>query len=103
MEPKRPNPDDLLKKVQDKEAREQRAQLKIFFGMAPGVGKTYAMLQEAKVRMDEGIDVVAGIVETHGRAETMAVATGLEYLPKKILPYRGIQQEEFDLEAALKR
>ena len=103
MEPKRPNPDDLLKNVQEEEAREQRARLKIFFGMAPGVGKTYAMLQEAKVRKAEGIDVVAGVVETHGRAETVALVDGLDFLPKKILPYRGIQQEEFDLEAALKR
>ena len=103
MEPKRPNPDALLKNVQEEEAREQRARLKIFFGMAPGVGKTFAMLQEARIRIAEGVDVVAGIVETHGRADTMALTTGLELLPKKLLPYRGHQQEEFDLEAALKR
>ena len=103
MEIKRPDPDALLKNVQEEEAREKRARLKIFFGMAPGVGKTYSMLQEAKVRKDEGVDVVAGVVETHGRADTMAVTTGLEFLPKKLLPYRGIQQEEFDLEAALLR
>ena len=103
MEIKRPNPDDLLKNVQEEEAREQRARLKIFFGMAPGVGKTYAMLQEARIRKAEGIDVVAGVVETHGRAETVAMVEGMDFLPKKQLPYRGIQQEEFDLEAALKR
>lgn len=103
MEPKRPNPDNLLKNVQDEEARQQRARLKIFFGMAPGVGKTYAMLQEAQLRKDEGLDVVTGVVETHGRAETMALTAGLESLPKRILPYRGIQQEEFDLDAALAR
>jgi two-component system sensor histidine kinase KdpD len=103
VEPKRPNPDDLLKNVQEEEAREQRARLKIFFGMAPGVGKTYAMLQEARIRKAEGVDVVAGVVETHGRAETIAMVEGMAILPKKNLPYRGIQQEEFDLEAALKR
>jgi two-component system sensor histidine kinase KdpD len=103
VEPKRPNPDDLLKNVQEEEAREKRARLKIFFGMAPGVGKTYAMLQEAQIRKDEGVDVVAGIVETHGRAETAALIAGLEFLPKKVLPYRGLQQEEFDLAAALAR
>ena len=103
MEPKRPNPDDLLKNLKEEEAREQRARLKIFFGMAPGVGKTYAMLQEARIRMDEGVDVVAGIIETHGRVDTMALTQGLTYLPKKVLPYRGVQQEEFDLEAALAR
>ena len=103
MEIKRPNPDALLKNVQEEEAREQRARLKIFFGMAPGVGKTYAMLQEARIRKAEGIDVVAGVVETHGRAETIAMVEGMDFLPKKNLPYRGIQQEEFDLEAAIKR
>jgi two-component system sensor histidine kinase KdpD len=103
VEPRRPNPDDLLKNVQEEEAREKRARLKIFFGMAPGVGKTFAMLQEARLRMDEGTDVVAGVVETHGRPDTMAMVGGLEVLPKKRLPYRGIQQEEFDLDAALKR
>ena len=103
MEPKRPNPDDLLKNVQEQEAREQRARLKIFFGMAPGVGKTYAMLQEARIRKDEGVDVVAGVVETHGRAETVALVAGIDFLPKKVLPYRGIMQEEFDLAEALKR
>jgi two-component system sensor histidine kinase KdpD len=103
VEPKRPNPDDLLKKVQDEEARAKRARLKIFFGMAPGVGKTFAMLQEARIRKNEGVDVVAGVVETHGRADTIALTEGMPVLPKRLLPYRGVQLEEFDLEAALKR
>jgi two-component system sensor histidine kinase KdpD len=103
VEPKRPDPDDLLKKVQEEEDRKRRAQLKIFFGMAPGVGKTYAMLKEARIRKDEGVDVVAGVVETHGRAETKALTEGLQFLPRKVLPYRGTHLEEFDLEAALKR
>ena len=103
MEPKRPNPDDLLKNLQEEEARSKRARLKIFFGMAPGVGKTYAMLQEAQARRAEGVDVVAGVVETHGRHDTMALTEGLEFLPKVRLPYRGAQLEEFDLAGALKR
>ena len=103
VEPKRPNPDALLKNVQEEEARSKRARLKIFFGMAPGVGKTFAMLQEARIRKDEGVDVLAGVVETHGRQDTMALTAGIEFLPKKKLPYRGVQLEEFDLEAALAR
>ncbi|WP_316414377.1 sensor histidine kinase KdpD [Mesoterricola silvestris] len=89
--------------MQEEEARTTRARLKIFFGMAPGVGKTFAMLQDAQLRMLEGVDVVAGVVETHGRAETMALTAGLEFLPKKQLPYRGVQLEEFDVAAALRR
>jgi len=103
VEPKRPNPDDLLKNVQEEEARSKRARLKIFFGMAPGVGKTFAMLQEARIRKDEGVDVLAGVVETHGRQDTKALTEGIDFLPKKQLPYRGVQMEEFDLEAALAR
>jgi two-component system sensor histidine kinase KdpD len=103
VEPKRPNPDDLLKSVQEEEVRRNRARLKIFFGMAPGVGKTFAMLQEAQIRRADGVDVVAAVVETHGRADTQALAEGFEFLPKKRLPYRGAQLEEFDLEAALRR
>ena len=103
MEPRRPNPDDLLKNVQDEEDRRKRARLKVFFGMAPGVGKTFAMLQEARIRKGEGVDVVAAVVETHGRQDTQALAEGFEFLPKKLLPYRGAQLEEFDLDAALAR
>jgi two-component system sensor histidine kinase KdpD len=103
VEPRRPNPDDLLKNLQEEEARAQRARLKIFFGMAPGVGKTYAMLQEAQLRRAEGVDVVAGVVETHGRQDTRALTEGLEVLPRVQLPYRGVQLEEFDLAGALRR
>ena len=103
MEPKRPDPDALLKNLQEEEARAKRARLKIFFGMAPGVGKTYAMLQEARIRMAEGVDLVTGVVETHGRQDTMALTEGIPVLPKVRLPYRGTQMEEFDLAGALKR
>lgn len=71
--------------------------------MAPGVGKTYTMLREAHHSKEEGLDIVIGIVETHGRADTQRHVDGLEVLPRKTLPYRGTFQEEFDLDAALKR
>src|ERR1035438_4503464 len=99
----RPDPDALLRKVQEEEAREKRAKLKIFFGAAPGVGKTYAMLSDARERKAEGIDVAIGVVETHGRSETAALIEGLEILPRKELAYSGQFIPEFDLDAALKR
>lgn len=103
MSPERPDPDALLRKVQEVEARENRAKLKLFFGAAPGVGKTYAMLSEARERSVEGVDLVVGIVETHGRSETAALAEGLEILPRKELAYSGQFLPEFDLDAALAR
>ncbi|MFY7997504.1 MAG: ATP-binding protein [Candidatus Kapaibacteriota bacterium] len=101
--PNRPNPNDLLQNIQERESRKQRTHgsLKLFFGMSPGVGKTYAMLQEAHTRMAEGVRVLVGYVETHGRSETEALVRGLDVLPRKILPYRGTIMEEFDLDAAL--
>ncbi|MFN7958917.1 MAG: sensor histidine kinase KdpD [Holophagaceae bacterium] len=99
----RPDPDALLRQVQEQESREQRAKLKVFFGAAPGVGKTYAMLSEAQERRSEGIDVVIGVVETHGRSETAALIEGLEVLPRRELAYAGQFLPEFDLDAALKR
>ncbi|HJV88827.1 MAG TPA: sensor histidine kinase KdpD [Holophagaceae bacterium] len=103
MPVERPDPDALLRKVQEEEALAARAKLKVFFGAAPGVGKTYAMLSEAKERLDIGIDVVVGVVETHGRSETTAKAEGFDRIPPKELPYHGTFYPEFDLEAALKR
>lgn len=102
-EPRRPNPDQLLRQVQEAEAIQQRAKLKVFFGAAPGVGKTYAMLSEARERRAEGVDVVIGVVETHGRVETAALAEGLDLLPRKELAYAGQFLPEFDLTAALAR
>jgi two-component system sensor histidine kinase KdpD len=99
----RPDPDALLRKVQAEEARENRAKLKVFFGAAPGVGKTYAMLSEARERSGEGVDLVVGVVETHGRSETAALTEGLEILPRKELAYAGQFFPEFDLDAALAR
>ncbi|MFZ1376699.1 MAG: DUF4118 domain-containing protein, partial [Geothrix sp.] len=103
MDDRRPDPDALLRKVQEEEARERRAKLKVFFGAAPGVGKTYAMLSEAQERRSEGLDVVIGVVETHGRSETAALIEGLEVLPRRELAYGGQFLPEFDLDAALQR
>src|SRR5437588_12464738 len=99
----RPNPDELLSRVQSQEARAGRGRLKIFFGYAAGVGKTYAMLEAAGREKAEGVDVVVGYVEPHGRPETEALLQGLEELPALQVPYRGVTLREFDLDAALKR
>ncbi|HXK20638.1 MAG TPA: two-component system sensor histidine kinase KdbD, partial [Polyangiaceae bacterium] len=100
----RPNPDELLRRVVAAEAREKRGKLTVFFGAAPGVGKTYSMLEVARAEMEqEKRDVVLGIVETHGRYETGAQLLGLELLPRRKLHYKGVDVEEFDLDAALKR
>ncbi len=99
----RPNPDELLKRIRHEESEGARARLKIFFGASAGVGKTFAMLEEAHERKRSGIDVVVGIVETHGRAETAALLDGLEMLPRKRLEHRAASIEEFDLDEALAR
>jgi two-component system sensor histidine kinase KdpD len=103
MSEKRPNPDALLKRVQAEEARQLQGKLKIFFGANPGVGKTYAMLEAAHEQRRDGVDVVIGVIETHGRAETQALVNGLEVLPRKTVEYRGAVLQEFDLDAALAR
>jgi len=95
----RPSPDALLKAAQ----KEARGKFKIFFGAAPGVGKTYGMLLAARRRKAEGVDVVAGVVETHGRAETDAQLAGLEAVPRKHVDYKGRALEEMDLDAILAR
>jgi two-component system sensor histidine kinase KdpD len=99
----RPDPDQLLDKIQREEEKKQRGRLKIFFGASAGVGKTFAMLQAARRRRDEGIDVVVGIVETHGRKETLALLEGLDAVPMAHHEYRGRSLAEFDLDAALAR
>jgi two-component system sensor histidine kinase KdpD len=100
----RPDPDDLLRRMHEDEARAKRGKLRIFFGFAPGVGKTYRMLQVARaLLLDEKLDVVVGIVETHRRADTTAMTEGLEMLPRRAIAYRGRTLEEFDLDAALAR
>jgi two-component system, OmpR family, sensor histidine kinase KdpD len=102
-EPERPNPDVLLAALQKEEARQQRGKLKVFFGMAPGVGKTYAMLEAARRELAAGRDVVIGYVETHGRKETDALAEGLPALPRLTTEYRGVPLAEMDLDAVLAR
>ncbi len=99
----RPDPDALLAQVQAAETRQQRGKLKIFFGAAAGVGKTYAMLEAAHAQRNQGIAVVVGYVETHKRTETEALLTGLEQLSVKMVEYRGTVLREFDLDAALAR
>ncbi|MDQ0510010.1 sensor histidine kinase [Ancylobacter amanitiformis] len=99
MDPTRADPEALLAAAE----REARGKLRIFLGAAPGVGKTYAMLSAARAAKAAGGDVVIGIVETHGRAETEALVAGIELLPRTNIPYRGRLVPEFDLEAALER
>ena len=103
MNQKRPDPDVLLKRVQAEEARQLQGKLKIFFGANPGVGKTYAMLEAAHEQRRDGVDVVVGVVETHGRAETEALLNGLEVVARRAVDYRGTVLQEFDLDAALAR
>jgi two-component system, OmpR family, sensor histidine kinase KdpD len=100
---RRPDPDALLAATQVQAAAARRGKLKIFFGASPGVGKTYAMLLEAGRLRAQGLDVVVGVVETHGRSETAALLQGLELLPRKAVEHRGGTLQEFDLDAALKR
>ena len=82
------------------EARKGR--LKIFLGAAPGVGKTYAMLEAARARLRDGVDVVAGVVETHGRSETQAMLSGIEIIPRRRVDYRERVLDEMDLDALLR-
>ncbi len=99
----RPDPDALLERVQEDEKRAKRGRLTLFFGAAPGVGKTYAMLEAARFEREDGRDVVVGIVETHGRYDTAALLLGLEIVPRKKLEHRGVVIEELDVDACLKR
>ena len=96
----RPNPDELLAEVRRQEAKRQRGRLKVFFGMSAGVGKTYAMIEEARARAAEGLDVLVGYAEQHIRPETEALL-GMDILPYKVVEYRGGKLKEFDLDAAL--
>jgi two-component system sensor histidine kinase KdpD len=97
----RPDPDALLMAIKHDEAQAAKGKLRVFLGMAAGVGKTYAMLKAAQDRLKEGVKVVIGVVETHGRAETEALLVGVPFLPKKKMEYRGTPLEEMDLDAIL--
>ena len=98
---KRPSPDALLAEAHRNDGRQGR--LKIFLGAAPGVGKTYEMLTTAHARLREGLDIVAGVVETHGRAETQALVEGLEVIARRSVSYKGGTLDEMDLDAILAR
>ena len=100
---RRPDPDELLARVELEEARSKRGRLKVFFGASPGVGKTYAMLTSATRLREQNVDVVVGLVETHGRAETARLVEGLPVLPRRNIEHRGRVLAEFDLDAALAR
>ncbi|MBD9447043.1 MULTISPECIES: sensor histidine kinase KdpD [unclassified Rhizobium] len=95
----RPSPDALLEKAR----QETRGRLKIFLGAAPGVGKTYEMLESGRAKMSDGVDVVIGIVETHGRKETQALVNGFEVIPRVKIDYKGRPLEEMDIDAILAR
>jgi two-component system sensor histidine kinase KdpD len=99
MEPSRPSPDALL----DRLVRDERARLRVYIGAAPGVGKTYTMLEDARALRGRGLDVVIGFIETYGRAETAAQIGNLEIVPRRRVPYRGVEFEEMDLDAVVRR
>jgi two-component system sensor histidine kinase KdpD len=99
QEKTRPSGEQLLAKLQ----QEQRARLRIYIGAAPGVGKTYSMIEDAQAFKRDGVDVVIGFVETHGRAETQAKLGDLEIIPRRQIEYRGVVLEEMDVDAILRR
>ncbi len=99
----RPDPDQLLARVKAEEQQAKLGKLKVFFGASAGVGKTYAMLEAARARKNEGGEVIIGIVETHRRKETEALVHGFELLPPRFLEYKGSKLREFDLDAAIAR
>src|ERR1700692_3696987 len=99
MNDTRPTPEHFLTLIRQK----QRGRLKIYLGFAAGVGKTFEMLQEAHRLKRSSVDVIIGVVETHGRAETAALAEGLEQVPRRKVEYRGVLLEEMDLDALLVR
>jgi two-component system sensor histidine kinase KdpD len=106
---RRPDPDALLASLSEEEkghvsnGKPSRGRLRVFLGMCPGVGKTYAMLEAGRSKSESGADVVVGLVETHGRRETQALLEGMAILPRQTVDHRGVVLTEFDLDAALKR
>jgi two-component system, OmpR family, sensor histidine kinase KdpD len=98
----RPAPEEFLA-LANQEADKDKGRMRLYLGMCPGVGKTYAMLEDARRARQENVEVLVGLVETHGRAETQALLDGLPLLPRRIVAHRGAQLEEFDLDEALKR
>ena len=103
MDNQRPNPDELLEQIREEEKAKAGGRLKIFFGYAAGVGKTYAMLEAAREQAGAGVDIVIGYVQPHARPETEMLMLGMEIFPPKEVEYKGIKLKEFDLDAALAR
>jgi two-component system, OmpR family, sensor histidine kinase KdpD len=103
IETNRPDPDALLASIKKQEERERRGKLKVFLGMCPGVGKTYAMLEAAHREKSDGVDVAIAIIETHGRPKTEALVKDLELISRKTVIHRGISLTEMDIEAVLAR
>ena len=103
MDNQRPNPDELLEQIRKEEKAKSGGKLKIFFGYAAGVGKTYSMLEAAREQASANVDIVVGYVQPHARPETEAIMLGMELLPLKEVEYKGIKLKEFDLDAALAR
>ena len=103
MNDTRPDPDALLARVRSEDEQSRRARLKVFLGASAGVGKTYAMLVEAHERRRAGVDVIVGLVETHGRSETAVLLEGLDPMPRRSAEHRGALLTEFDLDTALAR
>lgn len=103
MTDRRLDPDALLKMIQADQKSESSGKLRLFLGMSAGVGKTYAMLKAAHQKKNEGVDIVVGVVETHGRSETASLLEGLEIIPRKKINYRKTVVEEMDIDAILKR
>ena len=102
-EHKRPEPESLLAIAKQEETAKKRGKLTIYFGAAPGVGKTYSMLSDARMRKKEGIDVVVGYVEPHGRKETETLLEGLEIIPPAVIEHKGVKLAEMDLDGVLAR
>ena len=103
MTESRPDPDALVAALRRDEVKARRGRLKVFLGMCPGVGKTYAMLRSGQKERTDKVDVVAGLIETHGRAETEAMLVGLEVVPRLKVEYRGAVLTEMDVDAILAR
>ena len=99
----RATPDELLRRMEPQERDKNRGKLKIFFGYAAGVGKTYAMLEAAHVAQKQGVDVVVGYIEPYTRPQTMKLLEGLEQLQPLLIRYKGITLREFDLDGAIRR
>jgi len=95
----RPSGDQLLERLK----QQDRARLRVYIGAAPGVGKTYTMLEDARGLKARGVDVVIGLVETYGRADTEAQIGDLEIVPRRRIPYKGVDLEEMDVDAILAR